>query len=68
MKGIIEPLIDNVSSYNIFNYFFPGVVFLASPELATAQSLPQYNLVVYLFVAYFTCNRVIQKYSFICKV
>jgi hypothetical protein len=54
MNDIIESLIDKVSSYNLFNYLFPGVVFLVGLELATAQPLPRYNLVVYLFLAYFT--------------
>jgi hypothetical protein len=61
MKELIESLAEKVSAYNIFNYLFPGAVFLVGLGFLSPQPLPQCNAVVCLLVAYFagmTLSRV----------
>lgn len=49
MKDIIEKL----SSYNIFNYLLPGILFMALGDQLTSFSLIQNNLFVGMFLFYF---------------
>lgn len=49
MKDIIEKL----SSYNLFNYLFPGVIFAAVSEKMTSHSFIQDDIIVSAFVYYF---------------
>ena len=49
MKNLIEKL----SSYNLFNYLFPGIVFVVVLKGITSYSLLQENLIVGVFVYYF---------------
>lgn len=53
MSDLIETLVEKVSSYNIFNYLFPGAVFLAGLEIACSYPLPNWNTVLFLVIAYF---------------
>jgi hypothetical protein len=46
-------LLEKLSSYNIFNYLFPGVVFVVIAESLTAFSFIQKNIVLGLFLYYF---------------
>jgi len=46
-------LISKISSYNIFNYLLPGVLFAAYCELYTNHALLQEDIVVGAFVYYF---------------
>lgn len=46
-------LIDKISSYNLFNYLFPGVVFCLIADNFFSYSLIQDDIVVGLFLYYF---------------
>ena len=49
----MKDLLDKLSSYNIFNYLFPGVVFAATLQWTTHYSLIQKDIVVDVFLYYF---------------
>ena len=49
MKDILEKL----SSYNIFNYLLPGVVFVVLPDALTTFHLVQKDVVLGVFLYYF---------------
>ena len=49
----MKDLIDKLSSYNIFNYFLPGILFVGLAEKVTSSSLIQENLMIGLFLYYF---------------
>lgn len=49
MKG----LLDKISSYNLFNYLFPGILFAVISNKFTSYSLLQDNLIVGAFIYYF---------------
>ena len=49
MKDILE----KISSYNLFNYLLPGVLFVVVLEKFTTYSFVQENLIIGAFVYYF---------------
>ena len=49
----MEKLLDKLSSYNLFNYLFPGIIFSILLEKTTNYSIIQENIVVEAFLAYF---------------
>lgn len=49
----MSEILSKISSYNIFNYLFPGVVFSVLGESVTSFSFIQEELVVGLFYYYF---------------
>jgi hypothetical protein len=49
----MKELLDKISSYNLFNYLFPGVLFAAIADKWTGASLLQKDLAVGVFVYYF---------------
>jgi hypothetical protein len=49
----MKELIAKISSYNLFNYLFPGVVFVALSNALTTYSFVQDNLLVAAFLYYF---------------
>lgn len=49
----MKELIDKLTSYNIFNYLFPGVLFAGIGSYYTAYSLIIDNVVIGAFVYYF---------------
>lgn len=49
----MKELLDKISSYNIFNYLFPGVVFALAADYLTSTSLVQENILEGLFLYYF---------------
>ena len=50
---MIDGIIQKISSYNIFNYLLPGVVFVVFFEMISLTSLVQENIIVGLFAYYF---------------
>lgn len=50
---MMKDLLDKLSSYNIFNYLFPGVLFAAIGEHLTSYSLIHTDIVISVFVYYF---------------
>jgi hypothetical protein len=49
----MKELLDKLSSYNIFNYLLPGVLFVVLLDKFTTYSFVQENLLVGAFVYYF---------------
>lgn len=49
----MKDILDKITSYNLFNYLLPGVLFVAILEKFTAYSLTQENLIIGAFVYYF---------------
>ena len=49
----MKVLLEKLSSYNIFNYLFPGVVFVIIAEDLSTFSFIQENIVLGLFLYYF---------------
>jgi len=52
-KTNMKELLDKISSYNLFNYLFPGVLFAVISNKTTAYSFLQENFIVGAFVYYF---------------
>lgn len=49
----MNDLLNKISSYNIFNYLFPGTLFVVLADKLTSTSLQQENLLVGAFLYYF---------------
>ena len=49
----MKDLIDKLSSYNIFNYLLPGVVFVAIASSLTKYNFVQKDIVIGVFLYYF---------------
>lgn len=49
----MKTFIDKLSSYNLFNYLFPGIIFAVISEKITPYSFLQDDIVVGIFVYYF---------------
>lgn len=49
----MNELLEKLSSYNIFNYLFPGVVFAAAGTYITSSSLLINDIIIGAFVYYF---------------
>src|SRR5262245_46621561 len=51
----MKDLLDKISSYNLFNYLLPGILFVVIAQKFTRYSFVQDNLVMGVFVYYFVC-------------
>ena len=49
----MKDILDKITSYNLFNYLLPGVLFVIIFEQFTSYSLVQENLVMGAFMYYF---------------
>lgn len=49
----MKDLLEKLSSYNIFNYLLPGIIFVVLAEKYTTISLVQQDLVLGVFLYYF---------------
>jgi len=49
----MKDLLEKLSSYNLFNYLFPGIVFVVILKGTTSYSLLQENFIIGVFVYYF---------------
>lgn len=49
----MKELLDKISSYNLFNYLFPGILFAILSKEITTYSFLQENLIIGVFVYYF---------------
>lgn len=49
----MKEIVDKITSYNLFNYLLPGVIFVAVLDKLTIYSFTQENLVIGAFVYYF---------------
>ncbi len=46
-------LLDKLSSYNIFNYLFPGIIFVVIASQVTQYSFIQNDIIIGVFIYYF---------------
>jgi len=49
----MKELVDKISSYNLFNYLFPGIIFVLLLNATTSYNLIQENIVEGAFLYYF---------------
>lgn len=49
----MKDLLDKLSSYNIFNYLLPGIIFVVLSEKLTSFSFVQKDIVIGVFLYYF---------------
>lgn len=49
----MEKIVDKLTSYNLFNYLLPGVLFAVVLECLTSYSLTHENIIIAAFVYYF---------------
>lgn len=49
----MSELISKLSSYNLFNYLFPWVVFIAFLNNSTSYTIPDDNIFILAFLSYF---------------
>jgi len=49
----MKDLLDKISSYNLFNYFFPGILFAVISSKITSYSFLFDNLIIGAFIYYF---------------
>ncbi len=49
----MKDLLDKLSSYNLFNYLFPGIVFVVLANTTTHYSFVQQDIVLGIFLYYF---------------
>jgi len=49
----MKEIIDKISSYNLFNYLLPGVLFVVISDKFTNYSFIQENIIIGVFVYYF---------------
>lgn len=52
MADTFSKLLDKVSSYQLFNYLFPGIIFIEGIEYLTRIVYPNDNIVFRLFIYY----------------
>jgi len=58
----MKEFMDKLSSYNLFNYLFPGIVFIMVLKETTPYSLLQENIFVGVFIYYFA-GMVISRFG-----
>lgn len=49
----MKELLEKIATYNLFNYFLPGIVFVILANWITNYSFPLDNLVIGAFMCYF---------------
>lgn len=49
----MEKLIDKLTSYNLFNYLLPGIIFSVLLEKTTSYSVIHKDIIIEAFLAYF---------------
>jgi len=49
----MEKLLEKLTSYNIFNYLLPGIIFSILLEKITAYTIIQKDIIIEAFLAYF---------------
>ena len=56
----MKDILSKISSYNLFNYLLPGIVFSVLAERITTYKIIQTDIIVGLFLYYF-CGLVISR-------
>lgn len=49
----MKELIEKISSYNLFNYLFPGILFVIILKTTSSYDLVQDNIIIGVFLYYF---------------
>jgi len=49
----MKEILDKISSYNLFNYLLPGIIFVVTVRIFTSYSFIQENIIIGLFIYYF---------------
>ena len=49
----IKEILEKISSYNIFNYLFPGILFVFIANALIGYNLIQENILIGVFLYYF---------------
>jgi len=49
----MKELLDKLSSYNLFNYLLPGIIFAVLSEKLTSSSFIQQDIILGVFIYYF---------------
>lgn len=50
----MKEIIDKITSYNLFNYLLPGIIFVITLDKTTPYSFVQNDIIISVFVYYFT--------------
>lgn len=58
----MSEIIGKISSYNIFNFLFPGIIFCSLIKEFTSFSLPEYGILENIFIYYF-CGLCISRFG-----
>jgi hypothetical protein len=58
----MKELLDRISSYNLFNYFFPGIAFAILSEVTTGFSFRSGNLLIDVF-SYYLIGLIISRFG-----
>jgi hypothetical protein len=59
-RSHMKELLNKISSYNLFNYLLPGILFAVFAERITAYKIIQSDIIIGLFLYYF-CGLVISR-------
>jgi len=59
-RSHMKDLLDKISSYNLFNYLLPGILFAILTEHLTEYKMIQSDIIIGLFLYYF-CGLVISR-------
>jgi hypothetical protein len=59
-RSHMKDLLNKISSYNLFNYLLPGILFAVVAERITAYKIIQSDIIIGLFLYYF-CGLVISR-------
>jgi hypothetical protein len=66
-KNIMKDILDKLSSYNIFNNLFPGIIFVSLAKVFLRHSFVQEDVIVGLFLYYFIGMVISRLGSFIIE-
>ena len=58
----MKELLDKLSTYNIFNYLLPGIVFVILADEITNYSFAQQDIIIGLFLYYFIGIEMISEH------
>lgn len=58
-------ILDKISSYNLFNYFLPGILFVVITNNLTSYSLIQEDIIIGVFIYYFI-GLIISRFGSLC--
>lgn len=56
----MEKLLEKLSSYQLFNYLFPGIIFINLIDLLTSINVPQ-NRVEFMVFLYYIVGMVLSR-------